>query len=67
MISHIIKIAALFFIFHGIVSCSGKDGYLEKPVESINGLYLKDIADRLSENFNRTNNEELGVTYIKVS
>lgn len=45
----------------------GKNVSFEKPVESIHGVYLRDVADKLSENFNSTNYEELGIGYIKVS
>lgn len=64
---YFINVYALLVLLSIIQCCVAKNLPSEKPVESIDGLYLQDIADKLSENLNKTNNEELGVTYIKVS
>lgn len=61
------RIFAFLILLSVNSSCYAKNSTWDKSVESIDGLYLQDIADRLSENLNRTNNEELGVTYIKVN
>lgn len=64
---YFINIYALLLLLSINQCCATKNFTSEKPVESIDGLYLQDIANILSENLNKTNNEELGVTYIKVS
>lgn len=54
------------FGFCVIVSCLCKNVSSEKQVDNMDELYLQNIADWLSDNLNRTNNEELGAAYIKV-
>lgn len=56
----------LFLVLWMSADCFGKDS-AEKPIDRIDGLHLQDIADKLSETLNKTNNEELGIPYVKVS
>lgn len=65
MVKYLVYVVLILFCAIGW--CVGKNVSSEKPVESIDGLYLRDIAERLSVSLNKTNDEELGVSYIKVS
>lgn len=64
---YFINISAFVLLLHASLCFGAKVSPLEKPIESIDGFYLKDIAEKLSENLSKTNNEELGVAFIKVS
>lgn len=50
-----------------IVHCVSKQsGAKVSNVESIQGYFLQSIAQKLSEDFNKTNNEELGISFAEV-
>lgn len=57
----------LLLITSLIVNCVSKQsGSKVSNVESIHGYFLQSIAKKLSEEFNKTNNEELGISFTQV-
>lgn len=57
----------LLLIITLAVQCASKQLSTREPnVESIQGYFLQSIAQKLSEDFNKTNNEELGITFTQV-
>lgn len=62
------RIGVILCIASIILPCWSKTSiYSDKDVESIQGYFLLNITQKLSEDFNRTYNEELGISFIKVS
>lgn len=58
-----------YFLFLITVAPACFSKYLsasERQVEGIKGYFLENIAVKLRDEFNKTNNEELGVSYIWV-
>lgn len=62
------RIGVILCIASIILPCWSKTSVSsDKNVESIQGYFLLNITQKLSEDFNRTYNEELGISFIKVS
>lgn len=62
------RIGVILCIVSIIVPCWSKTNVSsDKDVESIQGYFLLNVTQKLSEDFNRTYNEELGISFIKVS